>query len=111
MRVRLATIATAFVIAGSAGSIMLPVATASAAKPDLCETSCEGSWGAREHAVAFAEAHGLSSITIEGCKKNSEHGAQWVCWGTGWEGANRWHFHVWMGEYGREKWWTWDGVG
>lgn len=110
MKVKLAAMVTALVCLSAfcTFSITSPVATA--AKPNLCETECGGSWGAREHARAFAEQHGLTSIEIEGCTLNSEYGAQWVCWGNGWEGDNRWEFHVWMGQFGVEKHWTWDYI-
>jgi hypothetical protein len=109
----------ALICASGAVSIIAPAATAIHAKPALCETTCGGSWGARQHAQWFAE-HAekgtsndpLHSVEIEGCKLNSQFGSQWVCWGTGWSTINqRWHFHVWMEQYGRETHWTWDGVG
>lgn len=108
MRSKLATIlAAAFVCVGGAFgavAVMSPVASAST---DLCEYECGGKWGAREHAKAFAEQHGLTKVVVEGCKLNKEYGAQWVCWGYGTEPflGVIFHFHVWMDEYGYEKHW------
>jgi hypothetical protein len=78
-------------------------------KPNICETECGGSWGAKEHAKWFAENnHPLYSVGISGCNKNSEHGAQWVCWGQGFHlyTGNPEKFHVWISQYGYEQWWT-----
>jgi hypothetical protein len=112
MRVKLATTLTALICAvGAMGAVSVIVPTAGAAKPDLCEYECGGKWGAREHAKAFAEQHGMDFVEVHGCAHNSEYGAQWDCWGDG----NRnneyglgyeYEFHVWMGEFGVEKHWT-----
>jgi hypothetical protein len=122
MRIKVATFIAALVCASGvfgAFSIMSPIAAAISIKPALCEYECGGSWGAREHAKAFAEdeEHGLFDVYlkyngqtgIKGCELNSQYGAQWDCWGAGYSaGYSIWDFHVWMGEYGKEKHWVWE---
>ena len=99
-RSKLANLAT---LMACIGALAVPAASA-AAQPSLCETSCGGSWGAREHARASAEQHGFSSISITKCNKNSEFGAQWYCRGTGNHGSEH-YWEVWMDAYGNQTQW------
>jgi hypothetical protein len=82
----LAAFATAAVsVASGAGA-----QTNSVAKPLLCETSCGGSWGAREHSIKYAELYGLPYPIVDGCENlhtNQKGVAQWHCWGRWLEGT------------------------
>lgn len=111
MRVKLATILTALVcVGGTFGAFSAMSPAIATANTNICEIECGGSWGAREHAEVYAERHNLRRPHIEGCKLNSEYGAQWVCWGYGTEPVLQeiFYFHVWIDAYGYEKHWTID---
>jgi hypothetical protein len=109
MRIKLAALATTLVCALGAFSVMSPAASATGVTPNICENECGGSWGAWQHSKYYAEdVHGLVYVAKEGCAKNSEHGAQWDCWGFGfnpYSGQQIW-FHCWVSEYGYEQWYT-----
>jgi hypothetical protein len=102
VKAKLAVLAT---LIGCCGSLAAMSPVASAATPKLCETSCGGSWGAKEHAKAFAEQHGFINVYVSGCSKTSEYGAQWRCSGGGWHRSQQ-TWTVWMDAYGYEKHWT-----
>ncbi|HTD10355.1 MAG TPA: hypothetical protein VK680_15835 [Solirubrobacteraceae bacterium] len=107
MKAKLATLVTALVLVTGAFGV-LSVTNASA-RPLLCEKSGCGGKGAREYAIKYAEEeHHLTSVKIEGCMLNSQYGAQWDCWGYGYNPYNgeKIKFHIWLGEYGAEKHWT-----
>lgn len=113
MRVKLTSLAAALVCASGvlgAFSIAAPTASATGVKPAICKEYCDGSWGAKEHAQVFAEDHELYNVGIENCTENTQYEAQWVCWGYGQaDGTGQeWHFHVWIGPYGREREWVWE---
>jgi hypothetical protein len=101
-----AKLAVAATMVACCGALAASTPAASAAKPLLCEHSCGGSWGAYEHAKAFAEQHGFWDVFVEKCWKSSEYGAQWHCVGGGlWGGSNN-NWGVWMDAYGYEKHWV-----
>jgi len=68
----------------------------------LCEHRCGESWGAYEHAKAFAEKRGWINVWVGGCERNSQYGAQWKCSGGGFHFGNE-DYAVWMDAYGYEK--------
>ena len=90
---------TSTAAATSAGKALL-------AKPRVCETSCGGSWGAKEHAKVYAERHRSGTVTVEKCTptgKNQAGVAQWIC--PGFWGNGPWHFRVGIDPYGYEVSW------
>lgn len=106
MRVKLAAIAVSLACFGGIGMFTTMTTTATAASPDLCETRCGESWGAREHARAFAEERSWTKVSVYECAHNSEYGAQWVCLGSGtWvgDGAVPVEWEAWISAYGYLK--------
>jgi hypothetical protein len=78
-------------VTGSLCAIAILASPAHAVKPDLCETSCGGAWGAREHARAYAEREGFTGVAVSGCARSDEYYSEWHCQGTGSDGK----FHSW----------------
>lgn len=75
-----------FILAAALACLTLVPAGVASAKPLLCERSCEGSWGAFEHAQNLAEKEGGTSVNVGGCiktGKNQRGVSQWECWGEG----------------------------
>jgi hypothetical protein len=105
MKRQLAMIAVLAAFVGCVTAISTTTAGART-RPALCEHSCGGSWGAYEHAKAFAEQHGFWQVYVGACWQTTEYGSQWRCSGGGiWGGgSNTWT--VWMDAYGYEKHWT-----
>jgi hypothetical protein len=107
MKAKLTMLLTVLVFAtGAFGAISV---TNASAGPLLCKESGCGGKGAKEYAILWAEVnHHLVSIHIEDCEKNTQYGAQWDCWGYGYDpyNGNKMRFHIWLGEYGGEKEWT-----
>ncbi|MGD0452501.1 MAG: hypothetical protein ABSB69_02790 [Solirubrobacteraceae bacterium] len=104
MKAKLAILATLIACCGSLAAL---TPAASVARPLLCERSCGGSWGAREHAEAFAKKHGFSFISIAGCWEPHEGNTQWECTGSGeWKDGDFNNWTVGMTAYGYETFWT-----
>jgi hypothetical protein len=93
------------------------MSTAASARPLLCEKSGCGGKGAREYSEKYVKecrdwggSCEFRFIEVSGCMKNTQHGAQWDCWGKAWEESSQIEFtwHVWVGEYGEFKYATYE---
>ncbi len=115
MRTRITTIVAVACMAFAA-SVSVSPAGATEVKPNLCRFECGGSWGAFEHAEAYAKKHGdVRNVVVENCENlgtNKKGETQWRCWGHGeseiigggWR-LNKWE--VGMDPYGYETYWRW----
>ncbi len=92
----------AAIILGCACMAALPVANASAAKPDLCAHECGGKWGAYEHAKKTAENMTKETAYVEWCKELKEGSVQWQC--QGYTAGSVWNIK--LNAYGETEEWN-----